>query len=216
MKRKWPGVNKQLEILNKGLREQYGTLMWTVNHIVKDAEKGYGRGSFNTALTTLVQDYFGTYGPDDEFFDKWHHNGFSAASGMVIDWFGEPDHYSNISYATIQIRFEYLKGEWRSFHFPVEVIKDDGGNLKRVNFRAPGFEEVHLNSDDEKVDTDRHDKREDEMKRLISDLNHCINPLMRIVLGDAKQKRYRIRDMINEVARKYEVKEAIYTEEDDE
>lgn len=213
MKRKWPGVNKQLEILNKGLREQYGELMCTVNRIVRDAEKDYGRGSFNTALTTLAQDYFGTYGPDDEFFDKWHHNGFSAASGMVIDWFGRPDHYANISYATIQIRFEYLKGECRSFHFPVEVIKDNGGGLKRVHFRAPGFVEVYLNSEDDKVDTDRHDKREGEMKSLISDLNHCINPLMRIVLGEAKQKRYRIRDEINEVARKYDVKEAIYEED---
>ena len=211
--KKWPGVNKQLEILNKGLREQYGTLMWTVNRIVKDAEKDYGRGSLNAALTTLVQDYFGTYGSDDEFFDKWHHNGFSGAHNMVIDWFGKPDYYTDIAYATIQIRFEYLNGEWRSFHFPVEVIKYNGGDLKRVNLRAPGFVEVSLNSDDDKVDTDRHDKRVDEMKRLISDLHMCVNPLMRIVLGEAKQKRYRIRDEINEVARKYDVKEAIYEED---
>lgn len=211
--KKWPGVNKQLEILNKGLREQYGNLMWTVYHIVKDAEKDYGRGSFNTALTTLVQDYFGTYGPDDEFFDKWHHNGFSGAQNMVIDWFGEPDHYVNISYATIQIRFKYQKGEWHGFHFPVEVINGDSGDIKRVNFRAPEFVEVRFDRDDDKVDTNGHDKRVDEMKRLISDLHECVNPLMRIVLGDAKQKRYRIRGMINDVARKYDVKEAIYEED---
>lgn len=211
--KKWPGVNKQLEILNKGLREQYGNLMWTVYHIVKDAEKDYGRGSFNTALTTLVQDYFGTYGPDDEFFDKWHHNGFSGAQNMVIDWFGEPDHYANISYAAIQIRFKYLKDEWHGFHFPVEVINGDSGDIKRVNFRAPEFVEVRFDRDDDKVDTDGHDKRVDEMKRLISDLHECVNPLMRIVLGDAKQKRYRIRGMINDVARKYDVKEAVYEED---
>ena len=211
--KKWPGVNKQLEILNKGLREQYGTLTWTVYHIVQDAEKDYGRGSFDTALTTLVQDYFGTYGPDDDFFDKWHHNGFSGARKMVIDWFGKPDHYVNLSYATIQIRFEYLNDEWRSFHFPVEVINGDSGDIKRVNFRTPEFVEMRFDTNDEKIDAEAHDKRVDEIKRLISDLHHCINPLMRIVLGEAKQKRYRMRDEINEVARKYNVKEAIYEED---
>ena len=119
--KKWPGVNKQLEILNKGLREQYGNLVWSVNRIVRDAEKDYGRGSFDTALTALAQDYFGTHGPHDEFFDKWRHNGFSAPNDMVIDWFGKPDYYSEVTHSNMQIRFDYANGEWKRFCFPVTM-----------------------------------------------------------------------------------------------
>ncbi len=215
MKRKWPGVNKQLEILNKGLREQYGNLVWSVNRIVRDAEKDYGRGSFDTALTELAQDHFGTHGPHDGFFDKWRHNGFSAPNDMVIDWFGTPEHCSNVTHSNIQIRFDYPNGEWKRFCFPVTTIRNKADrSLQKVQFRIPEFVDVRFVKDAEEIDTAAHDERVEEMKRLIIDLHHCINPLMRIVLGEARQKRYRIRDEINDVARKYNVKEAIYEEDE--
>lgn len=213
MKRKWPGVNKQLEILNNGLRKNYNDFVGSINRIVKGAENGYHRGAFDTALEAIVRDHMGFHreDKDSEFFDMWLHGGFSGAKELIIDWEGQPSYYDNITYATLYLEFKFHNGSSQKFVIPVGITKDRSGELKNVKFHVPGFSEVFLSG--EELVTDRYDRCIERLKELEVDLVNIINPLMRIVLGEARQKRYRLRDIINDAATKYEVKEAIYEED---
>lgn len=215
MKRKWPGVNKQLQILNNGLRKNYNDLVWAINKIVREAENGYHRGAFDSALEAIVRDHMGFHREDKDygFFDKWLHGGFSGSKELIIDWEGQPSHYDNVTYATLYLEFKYHDGSSHKVVIPVCTTKDRHGDLKDVKFRIPGFSEVFMSG--EELVTERYDKCIERLKKLETDLWNIINPLIRIVLGEARQKRYRIRDMINDAATKYEVKEAVYTEEDE-
>jgi hypothetical protein len=211
MKRKWPGVTQHLRQLNNGLREVYNGWASDIRQIVRDAEKGYNRGTFDKVLKALAMDYSGYRGPDDPLFEKFSHGGFLGIVNMSVELVKNGD-YSNVTYGTLHVRFGKPGdvGNWSyDFLFPVRY-KTDSHDIASLEFCLPEFFGVDYY--DGEVLTAKYDKCIERMKKLYDDLKRSINILIRAVMGENKERRYKVRDALNLAAEKYGIKEAIYEE----
>ena len=212
MKRKWPGVNQHLKQLNNGLREVYNGWASDIRQIVRDAEKGYNRGTFDNVLAALALDYRGYRNDGDPLFEKFAHGGFSGIVNMNVELVKRSE-YSNMSYGNLLVRFHKPgdAGKWAyDFLFPVEY-EMKSRDIVHLGLHLPEF--VGVDYYDDNVDTAGYDNCIERMKKLHDDLKRSINILIRVVMGENKERRYKIRDALNLVAEKYDIKEAIYEED---
>lgn len=213
MKRKWPGVTQHLKQLNNGLREVYDGLASSIVQIVRDAEKGYNRGTFDKVLMCLATDYSGQRKDGDPLFEKLVHGGFSEAVNMFVE-LTKDGVYANSTYGTLHVRLcKYGDAGKPSydFSFPVEY-KTKCGDVVFVGLHLPEFFGVDMYDGD--VITERYDKCIARMEKLRDDLKASINILIRSVMGANKEHRYKVRDALNIVAEKYGINEAVYEEEE--
>lgn len=211
MKRKWPGITQHLKQLNNGLREVYDGLASSIVQIVKDAEKGYNRGTFDKVLMCLAADYSGQRKDGDPLFEKLVHGGFSGAVTMFVE-LTKDSSYVTATYGTLHVKLcKYGDAGTPSydFSFPVEY-QTKCGDLVFVGLRLPEFFGVDVYDDD--IITERYDKCIEHMEKLRDDLKASVNILIRAVMGANKEHRYKVRDELNAVAEKYGIKEAVYEE----
>lgn len=206
MKRKWPGVTKQLQILNNGLREQYDDIVSDIRRVVKEAEAGYHRGAFDKALDIMVTRHLGSFGEDDEWLDRWVHGFNKSATSMDVtkQLCGEDD--SSMRWY-LWVTFYTGKKLDKQYSIPITTGKDEAG----ARFRIPDFIGVEIDANGV-VDDFKFESRMQRMADLLEGLREIATPMMRIVMGEAKEQRYRIRDMINGIAVKHHIDEAIYKE----
>lgn len=212
MKRKWPGVNQQLKQLNNGLREVYDGLASSILQIVRDAEKGYNRGTFDKVLLCLAMDYSGHRTDGDPLFEKLAHGGFSGADEMFVE-LTKDSAYANVTYGTLHVILRKCDDGGKpayDFSFPVEY-KMKCGDVVSVGLHLPEFSGVDMYDGD--IITERYDRCIARMEKLRDDLKASVNILIRAVMETNKEHRYKVRDVLNIVAEKYGIKEAVYEED---
>lgn len=213
MTRKWPGVTQHLKKLNDGLREIYDGLASSIVQIVRDAEKGYNRGTFDRVLTCLATDYSGQRKDGDPLFEQLVHGGFSGAVTMFVELM-KSSSYANVTYGTLHVKlckYDDVGKPSYDFSFPVEY-RMKSGDVVFVGLHLPEFSGVDMYDGD--IITDRYDKCIARMEKLRDDLKASVNILIRAVMGANKEHRYKVRDELNAVAEKYGISEAVYKEDE--